>query len=431
MKKYSLILFVLLSFNISGQKSINFDFDYARFAYDSASNFVEFYYSFNQDDLTITKNNSGLFCKASLLIMLQDTVSKNYIINKNWRIENPIKDSIELKNNKSLVGVVGFVIPKGIYWCKITGSDGVDSSRSETIQEFFNIIPFESKKISISDIQVSSNIKQEGADPKSIFYKNTLEVIPNPTMVYGKEMPVLFYYTELYNLNVDSTSHLIKLRTNVFNSRGQKLFDKNKVIPRNNNSRVEVGTLNLTKYPTDTYTLLISLFDSVSNYGTSTGKRFFIYNPSIKDTSKFEKGNIDILSSQFNVLSDEECDQLFDKSKYTSSSAESEQYDNIDSVKGKREFLYQFWKRRDKDPSTPENEFYNEYMERVRICNEKYGVINRTGMKTDRGRVYIIYGEPDEIDRYPNDLDKKPYEIWQYHQIEGGVVFIFGVVKGF
>ena len=71
------------------------------------------------------------------------------------------------------------------------------------------------------------------------------------------------------------------------------------------------------------------------------------------------------------------------------------------------------------------------YMDRVNLCNERYSVINRAGMKTDRGRIYILYGEPDEIERYPNDIDKKPYEIWHYNRLEGGVYFIFGDVSGF
>ncbi|UCH65583.1 MAG: GWxTD domain-containing protein, partial [Ignavibacterium sp.] len=46
-------------------------------------------------------------------------------------------------------------------------------------------------------------------------------------------------------------------------------------------------------------------------------------------------------------------------------------------------------------------------------------------------RVYLIYGEPSEIDRYPNQTDSRPYEIWSYQDIEGGVIFIFADLTGF
>ena len=65
------------------------------------------------------------------------------------------------------------------------------------------------------------------------------------------------------------------------------------------------------------------------------------------------------------------------------------------------------------------------------MANERYRAIGRDGWRTDRGRIYIIYGEPDEIQRFPNSSDNKPYEIWNYNQIEGGVEFIFIDLSGF
>jgi hypothetical protein len=52
-------------------------------------------------------------------------------------------------------------------------------------------------------------------------------------------------------------------------------------------------------------------------------------------------------------------------------------------------------------------------------------------LETDRGRCHIVYGRPSEIDRYPSQLDSKPYEIWRFDDIEGGVEFVFGDISGF
>jgi GWxTD domain-containing protein len=431
MKKSLLLIFFSIISQAFGQKTLNFEFDYARFAYDSSSSYVEFYYSFNQEDLTLTKTNSGFLTKAVLSLELEDTLSKKIILSKNWKVENPLKDSADLQNNKSLIGVLSFAVPAGIYKCTVSGRDGYDSTKTQTYVDYLKITPFTGDKISLSDIQISSNIKQEGADSKSIFYKNTLEVVPNPAMLFGQGMPVLFYYLELYNLKSELSNGPLKLKTLIYNSKGIKLSDKNKLILRNNGSRVEVGTINLNKYPTDTYTITLSLVDSSSNYAVASAKRFFVYNPSVKDTFQVVKVRGELLSSQFGILSEDECDQMFEKGKFIASKLEIEQYENLDSLAGKREFLYKFWARRDNIPSTPENEFYKEYMDRVNLCNERYGVINKPGMKTDRGRVYLIYGEPDEIERFPNEISRKPYEIWYYHKVEGGVYFVFGDVTGF
>ncbi len=57
--------------------------------------------------------------------------------------------------------------------------------------------------------------------------------------------------------------------------------------------------------------------------------------------------------------------------------------------------------------------------------------MGKEGWKTDRGRVYIMYGEPNEIERYPNQTQTRPYEIWSYYDLEGGVRFVFGDITGF
>ena len=60
-----------------------------------------------------------------------------------------------------------------------------------------------------------------------------------------------------------------------------------------------------------------------------------------------------------------------------------------------------FWYRRDPTPDTVENEFREEYFRRVMYANERFGG-RIPGWKTDRGRIYIVYGPPDEIDSHPS-----------------------------
>jgi hypothetical protein len=80
--------------------------------------------------------------------------------------------------------------------------------------------------------------------------------------------------------------------------------------------------------------------------------------------------------------------------------------------------MYEFWRRR---PDSPRE----EYLKRVAYSNNNFQVMGREGYKTDRGRVYIVYGPPDDIERHPNDSNARPYEIWTYNNIQGGVIFVF------
>jgi hypothetical protein len=77
-----------------------------------------------------------------------------------------------------------------------------------------------------------------------------------------------------------------------------------------------------------------------------------------------------------------------------------------------------FWRRR--APG-----YRDAYMERIRYADQNYGFLGKRGYRTDRGRVYVIYGTPDDVDRHPSQSDSKPYEVWHYNNIQGGVEFDF------
>ncbi len=414
------------------QNDISFEFDYAQFGYDSVSNYVEFYYSFNQSTLTVKATDSADYLDAILKIVLVDTTSGDTAISREWRISHEIIDSTEMLN-KSLVGVLSFVIPEGNYRGEFTGFDLNKTGNEESYTEYIQVIPYlnEKENPKLSDVQLASNIIQASQNESSIFYKNSLEVFPIPSALFGEIQPVLFFYSELYNLIGDESQPGYKLNTLIYNSRKEVVYNKNKIISRTIDSRVEVGSVPINKFPTDTYTFVLTLIDSAANYGVSSSKRFYVYNPTIVRTDSTTGGGGEMLSSQFGVMSEEELDDLFAKSKYISTSYEIEQFEKIKTVDGKREFLYRFWKARDKTPETPKNEFFIEYLQRAAISNERFSTISKVGWKSDRGRVYMSYGEPSEIERFPNQIDSKPYEIWHYNDIEGGVEFVFADLTGF
>lgn len=94
---------------------------------------------------------------------------------------------------------------------------------------------------------------------------------------------------------------------------------------------------------------------------------------------------------------------------------EKEVFLQLESDRERDIFIEAFWKARDPDPSTPENEFKEEHYRRIAYANQYLGRISPTpGWKTERGRVYIILGEPNQIERYDNLPDVYPVEVWFY-----------------
>ena len=97
----------------------------------------------------------------------------------------------------------------------------------------------------------------------------------------------------------------------------------------------------------------------------------------------------------------------------------------------REQFIEAFWQRRNPDPDSPENTFKEEHYRRIAYANEHYAS-GIPGWKTDRGKIYIMWGPPDEVDSHPTGgqwdrpMDQGggstttyPYEDWRYRYLEG------------
>jgi len=63
--------------------------------------------------------------------------------------------------------------------------------------------------------------------------------------------------------------------------------------------------------------------------------------------------------------------------------------------------------------------------------NSQFSIGLKRGWQTDRGRILITYGPPDQYVRDPFERGMKPHEEWHYHNLQGGVVFVFADLNGF
>jgi len=426
------VLLLIISIPLLAQNQLNLDFDFAQFRYDSTSNYLEIYYSFNQSDLTLINEDGESIVKAVMHISIQNVETDELIVNKDWMLRQLAGKDQNNENSQSLLGVVGFIVKAGSYRLSIRVEDEINKNIKKEYIENVNIYPFYRDHFVISDIELATRIINDNYNKNSIFYKNTLEVFPNPTILYTNTSPVLFYYTELYGLQTDDTDSKLELIKGLFNSNNEKVFENKKIINRSAESIVEVGFVNLKKYPTDSYTLTLTLIDINSKDIASTSKKFYLINPDVVDSidiNKYSPGGYK--SSEFSVYLEEECDDLFDKSRVIALPNEIKDYIKLNSLDNKREFLYNFWMKRDTSPGNGINEFKKIYLDRIYIVNEKFRTLGNVGYKTDRGRTYLKLGKPDEVERFPYETSSKPYEIWSYYQIEGGVIFVFADLTGY
>ncbi|MFZ5518675.1 MAG: GWxTD domain-containing protein [Candidatus Zhuqueibacterota bacterium] len=117
-------------------------------------------------------------------------------------------------------------------------------------------------------------------------------------------------------------------------------------------------------------------------------------------------------------------DELYDELRILLSPSEKKEFEAV-ALEESRALFKKFWRRRDPDPSTPENERLMEHFRRVNFAHENFH-FTAPPYYDDRGRIYIKYGPPD--DRYHSQLGSLPAkdnESWTYESVEKGLVFDF------
>ena len=104
---------------------------------------------------------------------------------------------------------------------------------------------------------------------------------------------------------------------------------------------------------------------------------------------------------------------------------ERDAFRSLKTDEEREQFIQSFWLRRDPTPNTVENEFQNEYYRRMVLANQRYGTpAGAPGWRTDRGRILVKLGEPDEVETHALGgtflrPGGPPFERWRYRFVEG------------
>jgi len=115
---------------------------------------------------------------------------------------------------------------------------------------------------------------------------------------------------------------------------------------------------------------------------------------------------------------------------YIITDEETRAFNQLSTDDEREQFVEQFWLRRDPTPDTEENEFKEEHYRRIAYANDRFAS-GIPGWRTDRGRIYIRFGPPDEIDSHPSggsyerpaaegggETSTYPFEIWRYRHLD-------------
>ena len=395
-----------------------------RFWQSDSTSFLEIATAFYPNQVMLTKDSIGYHGNVELRITIQKKSSGTLIHVDRYIVPVRILDTASVPMTKSIVSKIIYQLELGSYSIAVHGSNSSNRSRCDSSLFIVNIEKRPST-IALSDIELSTNIS-ESSDRKDPFYKNSYRVVPNPSLVFGSiESPTIFSYAELYNLQ-KGLVYLIKVQ--VVDSKDRILKHRTRTRQFSVTDAVDITTLNITSLSSGKYKYQYSISDTLGHGIAQSEKVIYIYNPQVKQISVAATST---KIAEFAGMTDDELTDEMKKIQYIATNEDIKMCAKLTGVEARRDFLSKFWTDVESGNRNRSDLTRAMYLQRVILANEHYRAMGKEGWKTDRGRIYILYAEPDEIERFPNESDSKPYEIWHYNQIESGVIFVFIDQTGF
>jgi GWxTD domain-containing protein len=337
------------------------------------------------------KTGQGFEASYSLTVSVFDESKQNLITEKIWN-EKIVAISFELTTSPENfnLGHRSFELAPGVYFIQtsLTDNDSKNQYNSENVYEVksFNSFP------SMSDIMLVAK--------KTVVDGNT-KIIPNVSRNILTDRDDLSTFFEIYSDTARSllVDYLILDENEIEINKVTKQVDINKGTTQVFNN-IDSLALNLGNY-----------FLKVTMHDTSDK----IYDHSIKSFVSRWYGVP-------NTITD--LDKAIDEMIYIANPEDVSYINNAPDRMEKAKRFVAYWGKYDSNPSDAYNPVFNEYYSRVAMANANFSTYSLEGWRSDRGMVFIILGAPDNIERHPFEYYAKPYEIWQYYNLNRSFLFV-------
>ncbi|MFC1620529.1 GWxTD domain-containing protein [Candidatus Neomarinimicrobiota bacterium] len=312
---------------------------------------------------------------------------------KIWSEEVLIKDYIDTQSEDlSHSSFTDVELPLGKYEIVVNLVD-LDNRKRAQVKKDIDLEAYPAEELTLGDLVLASGMKTEAGRPNY--------PIPYIDNRIGEEIDSFYVYMVIRNPDTSVTDGVIEY----------SMVD------------IDGSTTGVT------YSILLDVRDILSDHLIS------IPTSLIRDkeqTLKFrvkvgaqeKEAEIDLQIAWTGISGTiENVDMAIDQTRYIASRKQIHAMKALHGEEVKRTKLLEFWAQLDPTPDTPKNEVMDEYYRRVAYSDAHFKSY-QAGWETDLGMVYIIYGPPDDIERYPFELDSKPYQIWYYYEQHWRFVFV-------
>ena len=383
--------------------------DYAYFrGADSGTARLELYYQIHHSGLTFSNSGASLIAAYAMSIRVED--DDGNVMETFERDRQVVLGADESSRTRTdyRSSQVTLEVPVGKYRAVFSLMDKTSGAKVEKelkikIERLYHQSP------QLSEIEFLQAFERDSLS-SSVFAKGDMVVVPAVHRVYGSlDVDRVAYYFEIYPGYDDMEKVVVETKIRHYR-RGMQYRDTLHLDLTDSVHR-QLREISLAEFLPGLYELEISLL----------GRR-----------DKRLAGR----SDQFTIAWTEEgmirndWKATIQQLKLYSEDVDVDDIEDLETYAERLQAFQQFWSERDPTDGTEENEAKIAFYYRVGVANERFGIMKRDGWRTDRGQIYIRYGEPDYLTDEPFALDVMPYQIWHYVNLIPVRNFLFIDEKG-
>ncbi len=409
-------------------RPVQITMDTGTFRYSDAASLAEIYLSVGAASLRYTRAADGTFETTLPLHVTVRPVAASapagaataaaYDQTLEYRFAVP--DTAGLGAGQVFTEQIRTSLAPGEYEVAVAVAPGSDRLGSEARTDVS--VPDYGTSTRLSSIQLARRIARS-TDDSNPFVKSGRIVQPHPAGFYGGDLPRVMYYAEAYGVSSAAPTYTVLTFLTPASSatpiEGTQTRSERSVQPVD----VLVGAVDVSTLPTSQYTLHVVLLNAANEALAEQTKRVFVINPDVpQPTVNIALAEDDELL--YAAMPEEELELNVQHARVIANNRERADLNALRSDDDRRAYLVRFWRNRAQESGTDAR---RTFYDRLSRANERYRYGQTPGFRTDRGRVYLTYGQPTDIDRQTVNTNSTGFERWTYDNIpgEGIAEFVF------
>lgn len=429
-KMKTLLFIVSLLVSAALSSNVIVYFNYGLFSTSNSKPYVETY-------LTITGNTVKYMPVKN---GYQASVNISYVIKKGEDIVKASKYVLHSPLSADTMHTPGFIddqrfqLDNGTYTLELELFDVNAPEKKSSFRDQIVVNFNRGKQVSSSSIQVLESYAKSSV-PTSIS-KNGYDMVPYNVNYFSESQNSLKFYFETYNLDTVIGkgakfvyNYYIEESSTLKKQQGLSGFQKqgaNRINPL-------LAQFDISRLPSGNYNLVIGVKDSAGILQFEK-KWYFQRMNNLVEAPKEESSSVKTIEEFFNSFQNADSLKMFVECIWPISTTKEREWEQAQILKKDpnlmRNFMVDYWKKESGDTIDPLKiwtAYYKEVLEAIALM--KCG--KQKGYYTDRGRVYLQYGKPDQRQQVNSSPNSYPYEIWQYYRMRDKTTGQFHTNKKF